>query len=400
MKQAFPIPAGRQVHLPWLDGLRGIAALWVLASHVQILCGMRDIPVLSWGGVAVDLFMLLSGFLMAHNYFLRRTAEPWHEPRTFAMFWLRRFFRIAPLYYLLLAVAIAIGGMLAADRTSIAAIWPSTMTPLHRYLDGSFDNVVAHLSFAFGFLPDYAFRTALPDWSIGLEMQFYLVFPFLMLAMLRIGALRASIVALGLCLLAWAAFPAYFQRFEMPSLIFMKLYVFMAGMWIAIARQEGPMTKSLLVAIGLMVMWAFAQRHLNMGEPRMLVLFRICMVAGMFYLMNNGTLPGSGKAARPVREIRKWFSGRVARFLGDTSYCAYLLHLLVLLPVAGMLARMPAYVALPSPLRFLICLGLVVPPVYLVAWGLFRTVETGGIHAGRVLVKVLSRPFGRAAKVA
>ncbi|WP_432241260.1 acyltransferase family protein [Herbaspirillum robiniae] len=392
MNQGFPIPAGRQIHLPWLDGLRGIAAMWVLASHVQILSGMRDIPVLSWGGIAVDLFMLLSGFLMAHNYFLRRRAEPWDEPRTFFMFWLRRFFRIAPLYYLLLIVAIGMGAMLAEDRSSIAAIWPSTMTPLHRYLDGSVGNYLAHLSFAFGFLPDYAFRTALPDWSIGLEMQFYLVFPFLMLAFSRFGAFRASVAALAICALAWLLLPTYFQRFEMPSLIFMKLFVFMAGMWVAIARQEGPMTRSMLSAVGIIVLWALVQRHMQAGEPHLMSLFRLLMVVGMFYLMNNGTLPGSGLSGRVVREMRKLLSGRVARFLGDTSYCVYLLHLLILLPVAGALARYEAYVALPSPVRFLICLALVMPPVYLVSWALFRTVETYGIQFGRSVVRLFSRP--------
>ncbi|KAF1038910.1 MAG: hypothetical protein GAK35_03745 [Herbaspirillum frisingense] len=176
----------------------------------------------------------------------------------------------------------------------------------------------------------------------------------------------------------------------MPSLIFMKLYIFMAGMWIAIARQEGPMLKPMLSALGILVVWALIQRHLGGGEPHFMTLFRVLMVIGMFYLMNNGTLPGSGLASRPVREMRKWFSGRVARFLGDTSYCTYLVHLLILLPVAGLLARQEAYVALPSPVRFVICLVLVLPPVYAVSWLLFRTVETYGIHFGRGVVKTLS----------
>ena len=93
-------------HLPWLDGLRGFAALWVLVSHAQILSGMRGIPVLSWGELAVDLFMLLSGFLMAHHYVLRQEKEPWDAKATFYTFWLRRFFRIAPLYYFLLFFAL------------------------------------------------------------------------------------------------------------------------------------------------------------------------------------------------------------------------------------------------------------------------------------------------------
>lgn len=384
-----------QTHLPWLDGLRGLAAFWVLASHVQILSGLRDLPVLSWGGIAVDLFMLLSGFLMAHNYFLRREAEPWSEPRTFFLFWLRRFFRIAPLYYLLLIIAVGIGSMLADDRSAIAAIWPNTATPLRRYLDDSVINFLAHFSFAFGFMPDYAFRTALPDWSIGLEMQFYLVFPFVMLAVLRLGAYAATFGALVLCVAAWFLFPAYFASFEMPAFIAMKLCVFMAGMWIAIGRQNGTMTRALVAALAMMVVWALAGRHLHAGEPRIQIICRLLIVAGMFYLMNDGSLPGSALLARPIQALRGWLSGRVARFLGDTSYCTYLLHLLILLPVAGALAGRTGYVALPAPLRFLLCLALVLPPVYLISWALFRTVETYGIHLGRKAVKVIGGGHSR-----
>jgi peptidoglycan/LPS O-acetylase OafA/YrhL len=68
MKQHITSSSSNEDHLPWLDGLRGLAALWVLISHVQILSGMKYVPVLSWGGLAVDLFMILSGFLMAHHY--------------------------------------------------------------------------------------------------------------------------------------------------------------------------------------------------------------------------------------------------------------------------------------------------------------------------------------------
>lgn len=391
MTDSLPTPASKQNHLPWLDGLRGLAAFWVLASHVQILSGLRDLPLLSWGGIAVDLFMLLSGFLMAHNYLLRQQAEPWGETRTFVLFWLRRFFRIAPLYYLLLIVAVGIGGMLADDRSAIAAIWPNTATPLRRYLDGSFANYLAHFSFAFGFLPDYAFRTALPDWSIGLEMQFYLVFPFVMLAVLRLGAYAATFGALALCLGLWFLFPGYFASFEMPAFIAMKLCVFMAGMWIALGRRDGKMTRALIAALAMLLVWALAARHFHLGEPRVMTLCRFAIAIAMFYLMNDGSLPGSAWLARPLAFLRAWLAGRVARFLGDTSYCTYLLHLLILLPVAGTLAAHPGYVALPSPLRFLLCLALVLPPVYLISWALFRTVETYGIHLGRQAVKAIAR---------
>ena len=108
-------------------------------------------------------------------------SDPWTAPATWRAFWLRRFFRIAPAYYLLLIVALLIGPWLGECRTLIAGPFPGTTTPIERYTDASFANIAAHVSFVFGALPAYAFRTPLPDWSIGLEMQFYAVFPFLML---------------------------------------------------------------------------------------------------------------------------------------------------------------------------------------------------------------------------
>jgi peptidoglycan/LPS O-acetylase OafA/YrhL len=128
---------GLPVHLPWLDGLRGIAALWVLLHHTFILTGGRGMPVLSWGKLAVDLFMMLSGFLMAHHYMLRRAAKPWGAPSTWTDFWARRWFRISPLYYALLAAALVFGPLIGDQRDLVAAIWPATATAATRYNDAS-----------------------------------------------------------------------------------------------------------------------------------------------------------------------------------------------------------------------------------------------------------------------
>ena len=88
-----PLPS----HIPSLDGIRGIAALWVLIAHTQILSGMNRVFLLSYGKLAVDLFIVMSGLLMTHHYLLRREAEPWEHWRSWVLFWVRRFFRIAPL---------------------------------------------------------------------------------------------------------------------------------------------------------------------------------------------------------------------------------------------------------------------------------------------------------------
>ena len=80
-----------------LDGLRGAAALWVLIGHAMLLTGLR-VPLLSSPDLAVDLFILLSGFLMA--YHAERSRDDQGQPATWAKFWAKRFFRIAPLYWM------------------------------------------------------------------------------------------------------------------------------------------------------------------------------------------------------------------------------------------------------------------------------------------------------------
>ena len=220
---------GKSSQIPYLDGLRGIAAVWVFLSHVQILSGLRALPILSYGESAVDLFMLLSGFLMAHHYLERQHSEPWESFTTWRSFWIRRFFRISPAYYVILMVALLAEPYIGGARTAIASFWPVTATADSRYLDRSVGNIVAHLTYTFGAIPKYAFDTPLPDWSIGLEMQFYAVFPFLMLLIARFGKYRTAIALAGACAFASAIAPTEFAGFTMPSFLPLKLYVFLAG---------------------------------------------------------------------------------------------------------------------------------------------------------------------------
>jgi peptidoglycan/LPS O-acetylase OafA/YrhL len=373
--------SGREHHVPWLDGLRGVAASWVFVSHVVILTGTRSIPLVSNGSLAVDLFMLLSGFLMAHHYYLRRQAEPWTSPRTFLVFWIRRIFRIAPLYYPLLLLALWMGPWLSGYREVIASIWPTAAGLGSRYTDQSLANIFAHLSFVFGFLPEYAFRTPLPDWSIGLEMEFYFVFPVLMLAISQFGAFRVGLCAIAACLLLEYRFAVFFHRFGMPSFLPMKLYLFIIGIWMALSRLEGSMSmRRSFCASALVTSAIFA------FQPGLTSLARILMVLAVFYLVNNGSLPSARALDRLISRVRTCLSGAIGRFLGDTSYGTYLLHLLIVVPVAGMLARQARYVESNELVRFSVCLVLAAAFIFPLSWLLHRTLESNGVRAGKYIV--------------
>lgn len=376
-------------HLPWLDGLRGGAALWVLLSHVQILTGLRYIPVLSWGGLAVDLFMMLSGFLMAHHYIQRKETEPWESSSTFFVFWVRRFFRIAPLFYVLLVVAFLLGPWLGEYRSAIALVWPETATPLERYTDQSILNFFTHVSFIFGFLPHFAFRSPLPDWSIGLEMQFYLAFPIIMLAISRIGPIKASLIILVSCITLQATFPYFFHQFQMPSFLPIKLYVFLIGIWIAVSRDQKSMRTGFFISLSIAILWVIFER-----TP--LSVARVFLVVLMFYLMNNGTLPASQFLEYAIGKLRNILASSVSKFLGDTSYASYLLHLIIIIPIAGMLAQMPKYQVLPQSIRFGICLLISVPIIYTISWLLFQSVEKNGIKYGKAFLQTIKTKYRNA----
>ncbi len=371
---------------PCLDGLRGIAAFWVLLSHIQILSGSPKVSILSWGGLAVDLFMMLSGLLMAHHYLLRQEKEPWNETRTWFIFWIRRFFRIAPLYYILLVVSFLLSPEMRVGRDAVAGVWPHTATDSLRYTGFEFDNLLAHLTFVFGFLPNYAFRTPLPDWSIGLEMQFYFVFPFVMLAVEKFGFGKIGISLILACLLAKWGFHGFFQQFGMPSFLPIKLYVFMIGIWLAIGRSKGLMKKALflsLVTIAPIIIYHRSAESIGL----------LLLVIGIFYLISDATLPLSRWLEHIVAPIRVVLSGKVSRFLGDCSYGLYLAHLLILVPVAGYLSTHSTYVESSSLTRFLICLVIVAPASYLLSWVGHYLVEQPGIRFGKKITFNLRKPL-------
>ncbi|WP_042776853.1 acyltransferase family protein, partial [Sinorhizobium fredii] len=230
----------RNTRIDCLDGLRGLASLWVMIGHALLLTGWR-LPVLSEPDLGVDLFIMLSGFLMVFHYQLRAGKEPWDLTSTWVSFWIRRFLRIAPLYYLLLAIAFILGAWLFESRMVIDAFLGRTPQAPQRYLDNGLTNGLMHVSFLFGLSPDYAYRTPLPDWSIGLEMQFYAAFPFIMLLLKKAGwlkgALFTAIIAAGIV----SAANLLGIHFPMPAFLPLKMHIFLCGMLLALGlHADGP----------------------------------------------------------------------------------------------------------------------------------------------------------------
>jgi peptidoglycan/LPS O-acetylase OafA/YrhL len=320
----------------------------------------------------------------------RHEAEPWHRPSTWALFWTRRFFRIAPLYYLTLLVALLAGPMLGHYREIIANYVPGSMSELtqQRYYDQSATNVLTHVSFLFGFSPTYSFRTALPDWSIGLEMAFYAAFPFLMILVSRFGFLLTAIAVSCLCMAASFLAYDFFGAFAVPAFLPIKLPVFFAGMLIAAALKARGFQAWLLIAcaLGLIVL---PVHPVSQGLTQVGVrLLSALVLAGA---TNLALIPDRLLLRRAATFLSNLLGNRLSVILGDASYAVYLVHLLVMLPVA---ALVHSHLQGHKWLAFGAVAGLVIAIVYAIALILNRAVERPGIAAGK---KVASRLKSRTA---
>jgi peptidoglycan/LPS O-acetylase OafA/YrhL len=172
-----------------LDALRGVAILLVLGRHVLHAGSLPpDVPLLlrwwfSAGWVGVDLFFVLSGFLIGGALLRELTATGHIRPVRFLA---RRGFRIYPPFYLLLALTVAVG---------FGQMNPVTST-----------RVLAEALF----LQDYVPYTAVlwtHTWSLAVEEQFYLVAPFALSLAALLGPrhllMRRVLFGVGLiCLIA------------------------------------------------------------------------------------------------------------------------------------------------------------------------------------------------------
>ncbi|WP_434721378.1 acyltransferase family protein [Mesorhizobium sp. RIZ17] len=366
-----------------LDGLRATAALWVLVGHCLLLTGWH-LPVLGDPALGVDLFIMLSGFLMVFHYQLRQDKEPWQRPETWLKFWTRRYFRIAPLFYVMLFFALALGPYLYESRTVIDAFLGRVPQAPERYLDSSLKNIAAHLTFLFGLSPNLAYRTPLPDWSLGLEMQFYSVFPALMLLVRRFDWVWSAIFVAALGAFAVMILNAASVHFPMPSLLPLKIQVFLCGMLLAgvlAQRQPRPV-------LHLALAMALAAIPFGDGYGLSKFLIREALVLGFFALVLYRMLPGTAGAM--ARTIAVVLGGGVFRVLGELSYSIYLIHLLVLQPVAALVIAHYGD-GLAAPLRFAIVLAIVLPVVCVLSFITYRVIEMPGQQLGRTVLHRFAR---------
>ncbi len=155
-----------KIRFYFLDALRGIGALWVVLFHLELngdltaltssLPNWVVIFVFKWGFLGVPIFLVLSGFVIAHS--LRTAKVDWSY---FSRFSVRRFIRLNPPYYASIAVVLCIG-FIASEVKGAEFALPSL------------NNLLAHLVYLQAILGMDQINDVY--WTLCLEVQFYVVF--------------------------------------------------------------------------------------------------------------------------------------------------------------------------------------------------------------------------------
>ncbi|MGI9610660.1 MAG: acyltransferase family protein [Acidimicrobiia bacterium] len=185
---AFGSSLGRQ---PALDGMRGVAVALVFFFHV--------VPdTITGGWVGVDMFFVLSGFLITRLLLVEIHAEGRVDLRRF---WTRRARRLVPPVVVVLGVYVAAIAALQqqghnVDLRSSARTGAAVLLYLQNWAhlwSGELDKAIGHL------------------WSLSVEEQFYLVWPLVIVGFGRSGSPRRLAVVTGIIIAAGAMTPVVFD---------------------------------------------------------------------------------------------------------------------------------------------------------------------------------------------
>ncbi|GAA3548021.1 membrane protein [Aeromicrobium flavum] len=315
MSTPSPSPRARLPYRPALDGLRAVAILGVLVFHL-------DENLLPGGWLGVDLFFVLSGFLITQ--LLITEQDRWGRI-SLVRFWGARMRRLLPsLLTVLLAVAVASWIWTVPGRRSAVA-WDIVSSLFY----------VSNWRFMLGD-EQYFEELALPSpvrhtWSLSIEEQFYLVFPLLLIAVavvVRTRRRQAAVFALLAVASAGTMASGYVNGAEITDLYystFTRGFELLIGVCAALllgrsafAERPASHARDALAWAGLLsVVAAMALLSSDSGVVFTGGLVVVCVSALVAILGAAGGRPGT---------FTKVLGSPVPRFLGLISYPLYLWH--------------------------------------------------------------------------
>jgi peptidoglycan/LPS O-acetylase OafA/YrhL len=297
----------REGRLPFIHGLRGIAASAVslfhlydatpVAQQVAVVVPSFIDGLLQLGFLGVDLFFVISGFVISltlHNRL--RTLQEWGR------FFLRRQLRLDPPYWTTIALSIV-------SALALNAIKPSVHAPVP-----SVSDVVAHLFY----LQDFLHRKSIVGifWTLCLEIQFYLFFGALVLAMgwWNVSGRLFGWLMMPLYLLSVACF---WELVPYPGGLFIpRWFEFFTGVIVYMYWRKEFSLLQVSIYFGSLLTIALIDPATDNGIANVTAVTVLLIGLTFLFAVESGG-------------VQTWLSSRLLRYFGDISYSLYLMHALV-----------------------------------------------------------------------
>lgn len=335
-------------YLPALTGVRALAALMVLLLHASqnFPTSLTGNALVERGYLGVDLFFILSGFIIAHVYL--RDLVPLRA-RPLRIFLWHRFVRLFPAHATVLLVLVAL--IAAAQAAGVALNDPRNWS----YRDLPWHFLMVH---AWG-VTDIAGWNS-PSWSISAEWFAYLLFPgaaALALALPKRAALPlvlAVLLAEGLLpyLGGWSIAGAWLGA---PALIRVAAE-FISGVLIyrAVAIDMESLSPGWSDALTFGGLAMFCVAALLLPVDALLIALLAAIIAGV---------SGRGTGVRAV------FGSRLALWLGEISYSIYVVHFPIILVLRRVAERIGFTSGAAGWAMFLIAIAVVIAAAALLFYG-------------------------------
>ena len=290
-------------HLKPLTSLRFFAALWVvLYTYIHELSGNISLGVIDKGYLGVDLFFVLSGFILSYVY-LQGFGEGRFKYGQFVIHRLARVYplHIATLLFTLLLIAVAaIKGVHLDDNAANWAALPAHLT----------------LTQAWGLAPTASFNH--PSWSISAEWFAYLAFPAVAFVAWRlrdrpIVAVSLAILFLTVINLAFAAFAGFNltnATFQWGALRIVPSFLYGSALYLA--WRSGAVAKPGVALIGTGIGLLTVIYSTSFGQSDILTVIAL----GLLVLSISG-LGQDGKGL---------MSSKTLVYLGEISFATYMIY--------------------------------------------------------------------------
>lgn len=323
---ALDVPRTGETRIAELDGLRGIAVLMVILFHFVVPAGETSNRVantfyntfrIGWAGV--DLFFVLSGFLIGGILLDAKESKSY-----FKTFYLRRVYRIFPLYYLWVAIYFLIAAASSAHLAGQLAVFPGRWIYIPVYAFYLQNTWKLNATMASPWLAHL--------WSLAVEEQFYLVTPCLIRFLSRGKLLLLLLSTMVLAPLTRVLLVLYFpsHTFAPYRMTVCRADALAAGVLIAMVWRDSTSLQ-----------WILAHRQAMNAVFGSLFLGVIYLA--IFHPTQYGALSVLGYSCIDLffANLLLWtlltLEGRWAAFcrrpflmaLGGVSYCMYVIHLAV-----------------------------------------------------------------------